>query len=126
MRGLLLALIGAASGAAAGMGLGGGTLLIPALTLLFGLGQRQAQGVNMFCFLPSAAAALFIHARAGRLNFRACLPVVLGGAAGAALGALASGLIGGELLKKGFGYFLTILSIIQLGKTAKKGKFDRN
>lgn len=43
------------------MGMGGGTLLIPALTLLMGIPQRQAQGVNMLSFLPAAAVALYIH-----------------------------------------------------------------
>ena len=52
MRELLLFVIGAAAGVISGMGMGGGTLLIPALTLLMGIPQRQAQGVNMLSFLP--------------------------------------------------------------------------
>lgn len=44
MRELLLFAIGAAAGVISGMGMGGGTLLIPALTLLMGIPQRQAQG----------------------------------------------------------------------------------
>ena len=57
MRELLLFVIAAAAGVISGMGMGGGTLLIPALTLLMGIPQRQAQGVNMLSFLPAAAAA---------------------------------------------------------------------
>lgn len=63
MRELLHFVIGAAAGVISGMGMGGGTLLIPALTLLMGIPQRQAQGVNMLSFLPAAAAALYIHKR---------------------------------------------------------------
>ncbi|MBQ6692552.1 MAG: sulfite exporter TauE/SafE family protein, partial [Clostridia bacterium] len=57
MRGLLLILTGFLAGVAAGMGMGGGTLLIPALTLLLGVPQHMAQGVNVAAFLPAAAAA---------------------------------------------------------------------
>ena len=39
MRELLLFVIGAAAGMISGMGMGGGTLLIPALTLLMGIPQ---------------------------------------------------------------------------------------
>ena len=43
MRELLLFVIAAAAGVISGMGMGGGTLLIPALTLLMGIPQRQAR-----------------------------------------------------------------------------------
>ena len=39
MRELLLFVIGAVAGVISGMGMGGGTLLIPALTLLMGISQ---------------------------------------------------------------------------------------
>ena len=70
MRELLLFVIGAAAGVISGMGMGGGTLLIPALTLLMGIPQRQAQGVNMLSFLPAAAVALYIHKKEGRLELK--------------------------------------------------------
>ena len=54
MREIGFIIAGIASGVIAGMGMGGGTLLIPALTLLLGVAQRGAQGVNMLSFLPAA------------------------------------------------------------------------
>lgn len=74
MRGLCIFAIAAAAGVISGMGMGGGTLLIPALTLLMGIPQRQAQGVNMLSFLPAAAAALYIHKKEGRLELKSSLP----------------------------------------------------
>ena len=88
MRELLLFVIGAAAGVISGMGMGGGTLLIPALTLLMGIPQRQAQGVNMLSFLPAAAAALYIHKKEGRLELKSSLPVIAAGIVGA-LGGMA-------------------------------------
>ena len=47
-------LAGIVSGVIAGMGMGGGTLLIPILTIFFALSQTLAQGINLFSFLPCA------------------------------------------------------------------------
>lgn len=74
MRELLLFVIGAAAGVISGMGMGGGTLLIPVLTLLMGIPQRQAQGVNMLSFLPAAAAALYIHKKREGWSLKAACP----------------------------------------------------
>ena len=122
MRELLLFVMGAAAGVISGMGMGGGTLLIPALTLLMGIPQRQAQGVNMLSFLPAAAVALYIHKKEGRLELKSSLPVIAGGLLGAVAGALFAARLSEEWLKKAFGLFLTILSIIQYGGIRRKGR----
>ena len=56
-----VALIGFGSGIISGMGIGGGTILIPALLFLTGLDQHQAQGINLIYFVPTAVTALCIH-----------------------------------------------------------------
>ena len=38
------------------LGVGGGTILVPILTLLFGLEQHHAQGVSLVMILPTAIA----------------------------------------------------------------------
>ncbi len=40
--------IGIVSGMISGMGIGGGTILIPALLFLQDMNQQQAQGINLF------------------------------------------------------------------------------
>ena len=52
---------GIASGVLGGMGMGGGTVLIPILTLLLGVGQHESQAINLVTFLPMAAVSLLIH-----------------------------------------------------------------
>ena len=91
MREIGFIIAGIASGVIAGMGMGGGTLLIPALTLLLGVAQRGAQGVNMLSFLPAAVIALAIHRKGGRLEVKKSLPAIIAGIAGAVLGSLAAG-----------------------------------
>ena len=53
--------IGFLSGIISGMGIGGGAILIPALTLFYGIEQKLAQGINLVYFLPTAIIALVIH-----------------------------------------------------------------
>ena len=55
-----------AAGTLSAWGVGGGTLLLLALTLLLGVEQRQAQTLNLLFFLPAAGAALFFHSTAHR------------------------------------------------------------
>lgn len=113
MNGLWYILSGLAAGVLAGMGMGGGTLLIPLLTLALGVGQQDAQGINMLAFLPGAVLALWIHKKAGRVTLKGCWPMLLFGLLGSALGALAAGWIQTECLKKLFGIFLIILGLLQ-------------
>ena len=47
-------LAGFVSGLFGGMGMGGGTVLIPVLTLFFGVEQHIAQATNLIAFLPMA------------------------------------------------------------------------
>ena len=122
MNWLIYILAGLFSGVAAGMGMGGGTLLIPALTVLAGLEQHAAQGVNMLSFLPAAALALFVHKKEGRLNLRACLPIVVSGIAGALIGAFGALYLLAPWLKRMFGAFLLLLAAVQFFTGEKRQK----
>ena len=63
-----VAAIGFFSGIISGMGIGGGTILIPALLFLTEVNQQQAQGVNLIYFIPTAVVALIAHRRIGTLR----------------------------------------------------------
>ena len=76
------------AGVLSAWGVGGGTLLLLMMTLLLGVDQRTAQGVNLLFFLPTAASALLCHWRAGQLD----LPTVKGAAPWAAAAAAPTGL----------------------------------
>ena len=51
MRFFFLILVGFSSGIFAGMGMGGGTFLVPLLSLCFGVEQIFCQSTNVLCFL---------------------------------------------------------------------------
>jgi uncharacterized membrane protein YfcA len=70
-------LIGVLAGIVAGMlGVGGGILFVPALTLLVGLEQVDAEATSLLAIIPVALAGAGNQARYG--NFRARDAAVLG------------------------------------------------
>lgn len=125
MREVGFIIAGIASGVIAGMGMGGGTLLIPALTLMLGVAQRAAQGVNMLAFIPGAAVALLIHYRAGRLEVKKSAAAMIFGIAGALLGSFAAGWLKEEVLKRVFGVFLMAMAAGEIREGLKQDKIDR-
>ena len=74
MKIFLYVISGVAGGVIGGMGMGGGTLLIPLLTVLCGLSQHYAQSVNLIVFVPMSIVAIIIHAKNGLIN-KSCLYV---------------------------------------------------
>ena len=58
---LIVILSAIVSGIAGGMGIGGGSLLIPALVFFSEISQHVAQSTNLIFFIPTAISALIIH-----------------------------------------------------------------
>lgn len=102
------------AGTAGAMGLGGGSILLLYLTLFANVPQLRAQGINLIFFIPCALAALWLHHREGRVEWRTVLPSAVYGIIGAAAGYLFGGFIGGEWLGKLFGVFLLTLGAREL------------
>jgi len=123
MRHVFLLAASIVSGGIGGMGIGGGIVLIPVLTTFFGIGQKDAQFVNLIYFVPVALSALWVHMRAGRVEWKKVIYMALGGVAGAFLGSALAGVIKTGLLKRLFGLFLFAVGIDQL-KKPKKAKME--
>ena len=99
------------SGLIGGMGMGGGTILIPALTIVLGVEQHVAQATNLIAFLPMALFTLGVHKKNGLLRTEGLSSIVIPALlTSIALGVVAS-LLPSEILKKLFGAFLVALSI---------------
>jgi len=112
-------LAGFCGGIFGGMGMGGGTLLIPILILFLNYEQTLAQGVNLMAFLVIALFSLFIHSKSGFLEQEGLFSIIFGGIFGAILGSILANFVGGEILKIIFGVFLIILGIFQLFNAIK-------
>ena len=109
-----LLIVGILSGVVAGMGMGGGTLLIPILTIFFSFIQQVAQGINLLAFLPGAIVSLIIHCKNKLVNFKVGIPIILIGVASSVLGSMLAMNIGSKLLRRLFGIFLLTIGVFQI------------
>jgi len=117
---LITILAGFFSGIIGGMGIGGGAILIPVLTVFLGIGQQQAQCANLIYFVPTAIAALVIHIKNKSVEFKTALPIIGFGLIGAALGSFLAVCMPAKLLRKLFAVFLFAMGINQFfGKKEK-------
>ena len=62
--GLAYFLLGVLGGVLSGMGMGGGTLLIPLLTTFLGVVQKQAQFLNIISFIFMSIFIITINVKA--------------------------------------------------------------
>lgn len=111
---MLLFIIGLASGIISAMGIGGGTILIPALIFATGTSQHVAQSVNLISFIPVAVVALAIHFKNKNLHTDHAFLLILAGLAGALIGAGLAVRLSGEVLSKLFGIFLFLMGCYEI------------
>ena len=117
---MLLFIIGLLSGIIGGMGIGGGTLLIPSLIFMIGTSQHIAQGINLASFIPTALAAIFVHSKNKHIQFKTALHLIITGAIGAVTGSILASYLSATLLRKLFGGFLLTMGIYELFRKEKK------
>lgn len=110
---ILLALSGIAAGILGGMGMGGGTILIPLLTIFFNVGQKEAQAINLVAFIPMAIVSLAIHIKNKRVKKEGLLWIIVPAVLTSVGGGFAAQAVNGEVLKRIFGGFLLLLSVVQ-------------
>lgn len=107
-------IVGILLGFLAGLGIGGGSLLILWLTCVLGMDQAMARGINLLFFLPAALVACFFRWKQGNVDFRKVFPAILAGCAAAAIFSWLAGYLDVELLKKLFGGLLILTSLREL------------
>jgi uncharacterized membrane protein YfcA len=107
---VLLLLIGLFIGVVGGMlGIGGGVLIIPALTLIFGLGHERAVGTSLAMLLPPIGIFAFLeYYRHGNADLRVAGVLAVSFAFGAYFGGrwANSGAIPTPALRMLFAFFL--------------------
>ncbi len=110
---ILLAVSGIAAGVLGGMGMGGGTILIPLLTIFFNVGQKEAQAINLVAFIPMAIVSLALHIKNKRVKKEGLLWIIVPAVLTSVGGGFAAQAVNGEVLKRIFGGFLLLLSVVQ-------------
>ncbi len=117
---MFLIIIGFFAGIIGGMGMGGGTILIPALILFAHIDPKIAQSVNLLSSIPMTIFALIIHIRNKNVVFSLVIPIAIFGVLGAVFGSFVANYLSSEVLRKFFGIFLLIIGCLEI----KKGLCD--
>lgn len=106
--------VGSVLGFLAGLGIGGGSLLILWLTVVLQMEYAPARIINLLFFIPAAAIACIFRRKQGTLKFRKVLPGIIAGCAAAAACTWLGDRLDTELLKKFFGSLLLITGLREL------------
>lgn len=118
----LMLLVGLIGGLIGGMGMGGGTLTIPLLTLILHFEQLAAQGINLIAFIPMSVVALIIHAQNHLVDFKLTWGLAVVGCLFSLGGSLLAHVISVLVLKKMFALFLILIGIWQFIELKKENK----
>jgi uncharacterized membrane protein YfcA len=118
---LLLFLGGLGAGAFGGLlGLGGGVLIVPILTLAFGLPLNAAVGTSLVCVIATSAGAAAHNVRAGRADVRLGMLLVAGTVVGAMTGGAVAGILP-ERVVAGLFALLMIYTGLSMGHDLVRG-----
>ena len=107
-------LVGTVLGFLAGLGVGGGSLLILWLTMVLNMDHSTARDINLLFFLPAAIIACCFRWKQGCIPWKHILPAIAAGCISAALFSWLGTTFDTGLLKKLFGGLLIITGIREL------------
>jgi uncharacterized membrane protein YfcA len=121
---ILFLLTGFAAGTFGGLlGLGGATILVPALTLAFGLPVHMVVAVSLISNFFVSTTATIGYSRRGLVQWRTVLIMTLGSIAGVLIGTVIATRTPADLIKVLFGLFLLFLvleAILRMGRKQKR------
>lgn len=100
--------VGVASGL---LGVGGGTLVVPFLTLAVGFSQHSAQATSLLVILPTAVAGSLALRRRGVGDLGLALRFGVAGAVGSVLGALLALALPASTLRLVFAIFVGLVGL---------------
>lgn len=103
--------VGLLAGALGGLfGVGGGIIFVPALVLLFGLGQVEAEATSLLAIIPVVIAGTWRQHLYGNVRWRAALVIGVVAVAGVELGVLTAKSLSEETLQRLFGLLLLVVA----------------
>ena len=113
MSPLILVAIGLIGGIFSGaFGIGGGTIMVPALVFFLGLTQHQAQGTTLAVLLmPVGILGVLRYYQAGNVKVNIAILLALGFILGAWAGANFVHGLSEATMKRAFGIFLVLVGI---------------
>ena len=115
-------IIGILLGFLAGLGVGGGSLLILWLTLVLGIDAETARAINLMFFITAAGSVSFFRWRHGVLQIRVIIPAMISGCIAAMAFSVLSQWIDQTFVKRLFGSLLLITGFRELFYRPRKAR----
>lgn len=122
MQILFLLLASCFSGVFAGMGMGGGTFLIPLLSLFFGVEQIVCQSTNVICFVFLAIICSVIYIKNKLIDFKVVICVAIPATIIASFASIFAIRTDSNILQICFSCFIILVGIFYFIKTIKEMK----
>jgi uncharacterized membrane protein YfcA len=120
-----LALLGMFAGAVGALtGIGGGLIITPVLTLLFGVPIHQAIGTSLCCVIATSSGAAASYVEHRLANIRLGMTLELATTIGAVSGALAAGVLAREALAILFAVLLAYAGGTMVRQSLRAGTAD--
>jgi uncharacterized protein len=93
------------------IGIGGGVLFVPTMTVVFRVTQAVAQGTSLVAIVPTAIVGGFTHLTEGNVQVQPAVWMGGGGVVGAIIGAVVAVEVPGSILARVWGAFLVVFAI---------------
>jgi uncharacterized membrane protein YfcA len=110
---IIYTIIGIIAGIFSGLfGIGGGTIIIPALVFLAGFSQLKAQGTSLIALLPPVGILAFLeYYKHGNADLRAGVIICVAMVISAKYGAQLANTLPMDVMRKAFGVFVILVGI---------------
>jgi len=92
------------------LGVGGGVLFVPTLTLIFGLDPKIAIGTSLAIIVFTSLSGTVTYGRQGRIFYKSAIFIILPSVAGSIIGSLSTAYIPGSVLSLIFAGFLLVIA----------------
>ncbi len=120
------AAIGLAGGLASGaLGVGGGAIFVPALVLVLGVSQHEAQGVSLWVIVGASLTGALAHYRQGTVDTAVAKWVAPFALPGAVAGAIAATSLSGRSLQMVFAIVLSAIGLQMLVTAQRRLRAER-
>jgi uncharacterized membrane protein YfcA len=117
--------LGFVAGVLAGLfGVGGGSLFVPTLIIVFGLGQVEAQATSLLAILPTVVAGTWRQHRYGNVRWRTAAVIGTTAIVGVELGVLVAKALPEQTLRRLFAVLVLALAA-QLAWRARRSILSR-
>lgn len=102
------------------LGLGGGILIIPMLTLVFGVPIKEAVGTSLICVIATSCGAASLYVKKHMADIRLGMTLELATTIGAIVGGLVAGFIKSEVLAILFSLLLLYIAFSMSRRRAER------